>query len=657
MTPPEPQDDAVDSTDDNTPAQNADPAAPPGAEFAALGLHARLVEQLVAGGYQSPTPIQQQAIPQLMAGHDLVGQAQTGTGKTAAFALPIVQRLDIGQRKVQALILCPTRELALQVTAAISSYGAARNVKVLTVYGGAPIYKQMSQLHSGVHVVVGTPGRVKDCIARGALKLNAVRQVVLDEADEMLRMGFIEDVEAIVSQVPQERQTALFSATMPPAIQRVATQYLRDPVRVTIEQRTRTVDRIEQRVLIAPAGDKLNVLSRLIESEPTDAVLVFARTRASCAHLVEALRARGVAGDALHGDLSQDQREQIVARLRARSIQLVVATDIAARGLDVEGITHVINFDPPSEPEVYVHRIGRTGRAGRTGVSILLLTPKERRVRRVIEGYTGQQMTAMKIPSNAELLAGRIARFQARVQETIEKGGLDPYETAIDQMVEESGADLRGIASALARMASKDHPLQISEPEPTVVRDGGTVVRDRGKGARLQGGTVRLFLALGRSAGLCPADIVGAIANEAKVPGRAVGAIDIREKVTFVDVAAEHAGAILKRLGKATLRGRSASFVVARPGSYERGHGKTPQRRPGGPASKRHLAAKRGPARGGAPKGGAKHAAAKPNAPKSRATLGGMGAANKARDNAGPKGAAESDQPPWRKYGKKKKKF
>ena len=279
------------------------PDTPQGPTFADLGLHHRLVEQLAASGYETPTPIQEQAIPYLLHGRDLVGLAQTGTGKTAAFALPIVQSLDMSQRKVQAIVLCPTRELALQVTESLARYGEPRRVRALTVYGGAPIYKQMSQLKSGVHVVVGTPGRVRDCIQRGALSLAVVKQVVLDEADEMLRMGFIEEVEEILAQVPEARQTALFSATMPPAIQRVAQKYLRDPVEITIKQKTKTVERIDQRVLITPPGDKVNVLTRLIESESTDAVLVFARTRASCSHLVDAVRAKGYPCDALHGSV------------------------------------------------------------------------------------------------------------------------------------------------------------------------------------------------------------------------------------------------------------------------------------------------------------------------------------------------------------------
>ncbi len=562
----------------STPAKAGKTPAVTSCTFADLGLDSTLVQRLADGGYEAPTPIQEQAIPSLLAGRDVVGLAQTGTGKTAAFALPLIQNLNVAELKVQGLILCPTRELAMQVSAAISSYGESSKVRVLTVYGGAPIYKQLTQLRSGVHVVVGTPGRVKDCISRRALNLDNVRHVVLDEADEMLRMGFIDDVEEILSKVPEKRQTALFSATMPPAIQRVAESYLRDPVQVRIETRTRTVERIDQRVLFTHGGEKLNALTRIIEAEPTDAVLVFARTRASCAHLVESLRSRGVAGAALHGDLNQDQREEIVNQLRARKIQLVVATDIAARGLDVEGITHVINYDPPSEPEIYVHRIGRTGRAGREGVSILIITPRERRLQRSIEIYTGQRMKAMQVPTNQDLLASRMAEFRSQVHDTIQEGGLDPYTQVVDEMVAQPGADLRQIAAALSRMASRERPLQINEPEP---RTATTATRDSAPPRRgpPRENTVRIFVSLGRSAGLRPGDLVGAIANEAGVPGRVIGAIDIRDKVSFVDVAAEHASKILERMGRVTIRGRTAAFVEARPESNDRFGAKPSPRR------------------------------------------------------------------------------
>ena len=464
------------------------------------------------------------------------------------------------------------------MTDALANYGAARKVRVLTVYGGAPIHKQLSRLKSGVHVVVGTPGRVKDCIARGALSLAMVRHVVLDEADEMLRMGFLEDVEEILGHVPEERQTALFSATLPPAIARVAEKYLRDPVRVKIEQKTRTVDRIDQRVIVTNPHDKLDVLARVIEAEPIDAVLVFARTRAGCGELVDQLRKRGVRAAALHGDLTQEKREAIVARLRARDIQLVVATDIAARGLDVEGITHVINYDPPSEPEVYVHRIGRTGRAGREGISISLLTPRERRVQRAIEGYTGQRMRLMSIPTNDEIVAGRVARFRTRIQQTIESAELDPYRQVIGQFLEDPEADLTQIAAALAEMVNRARPLQIVEDEPQAPSRGSNSARGPGRDSResrgkprLSGDTVLLFVPLGRYAGVIPADLVGAIANEANVPGKSIGRIDVREKVSFIEVRAEDAPTILSQLGKVTIRGRKTSFVIARPGSFERG--------------------------------------------------------------------------------------
>ena len=599
-TPPVPAA-SVDRTSVDRSAKSEKGPSAPGASlsFADLGLDATLVGRLEESGYLAPTPIQAQAIPSLLEGRDVVGLAQTGTGKTAAFSLPMIQNLDVKNRSVQGLVLCPTRELALQVSASLSSYGGSSGVRVLTVYGGAPIYKQLQELRSGVHVVVGTPGRVKDCISRRALDLATVRHVVLDEADEMLRMGFIDDVEEILSGVPEARQTALFSATMPPAIERVARSYLRDPVQIQIEARTRTVERIDQRVLLTHGTEKLNVLTRLIEAEPTDAVLVFARTRASCAHLVESLRARGVAGAALHGDLSQDQREVIVRQLRARKIQLVVATDIAARGLDVEGITHVINYDPPSEPEIYVHRIGRTGRAGREGISILLITPRERRLQRAIESYTGQRMKPMEIPTNRDLLESRIAQFREQVKETIAAGELDSYARAVDELSAEPGADLRLIAAALSRLASRERPLEIKEPEPRAPfeRDRGAVRNpssQRQPSAPRRGppreNTVRIFVSLGRSAGLRPGDLVGAIANEAGVPGRVIGAIDIRDKVSFVDVASEFAGKILSRMGRVTIRGRTAAFVEARPEPPRHGGKPGPRRfeRPNGQQGSAH---------------------------------------------------------------------
>ena len=518
---------------------------------------------------------------------------------------------------------------ATEVFDEVEKYGAVRSsdrgrgLRALTVYGGAPIHKQIDALRRGVHIVIGTPGRLLDLLRRGALSLDAVDSVVLDEADEMLRMGFIEDVEEILSQVSGEHRTALFSATMPPVIRRVAEKHLREPIHVKIDPQTRTVDKIDQRVLVTHHSEKVNVLCRLIESETTDAVLVFARTRASCAELVDTLRTRGFAGAALHGDLGQQQREEIVRQLRSRKIQLVVATDIAARGLDVEGITHVINFDPPTEPEVYVHRIGRTGRAGRTGVSILLATPREKRLQRSIEHFVGQRLTPMDVPTNAQLLAGRRARFRAQIPEVLSAdiegtendASLENYRAEIASLVEEAGLDPAEIAAALAKLATKERPLRIDEPEPFVRRDFRRErddrpydrqdrfrddFRSRGDDRRRPDGPPRsggggpdeafsrLFIPSGHAHGVRPGDLVGAIANEADIPGKAIGAIDIRDKVTFIDIAKEHVDTVLARIQKVTLRGRSSRLTVARPGSWERGsapppHARRDDRGPGGP--------------------------------------------------------------------------
>lgn len=591
---------AVPATTSDTNETEATPS------FADLGLHPALVASLTEGGYTSPTPIQGQTIPPLLRGQDVVGQAQTGTGKTAAFSLPLIQGLDINRRDVQGLVLCPTRELALQVSEAIRTYGAQRRVRVLTVYGGAPINKQLSKLRAGIHVVVGTPGRVKDVIKRRALDLSTVRKVVLDEADEMLRMGFIEDVKEILAEAPEERQTALFSATMPQVIRDVAEEYLTNPLQVKLTPRKRTVERIEQRVILTHASDKTDILARIIEAEPSDAVLVFARTRASCAQLVDELRARGVLAAALHGDLSQDQRETIVARLRSRKIQLVVATDVAARGLDVEGITHVVNYDPPIEPEVYVHRIGRTGRAGRDGVSILMLTPREQRVQKRLEFYTGQRMSPMRVPTNQEILASRTADFAAKVKKSVANGRLQPYLQFIDELLEDHGlhseadAKLRQFAAALARLASKERPLELHGHEPKALatrppfrgddrgRPSGGGPGRPGRDRARTGSWTKLFLPLGQQAGLQPRDVVGAIANEAGVPGSAVGGIDIRERVCFVEVSSEHADKVLQKLERVTIRGRAAGFVRARPERFPRsgdsrpgGDSKASGRRPG----------------------------------------------------------------------------
>jgi len=535
--------------------------APESNPFAELGLHPALLEGLAAVGYDVPTPIQAGAIPPLLNGQDLVGQAQTGTGKTAAFALPLLQRLDLSRSGVQTLILAPTRELALQVSAAVSTYGQRLGrVRVATIYGGQPIHLQIGQLKRGAHVVVGTPGRVMDCLRRGALSLASVRSVVLDEADEMLRMGFLEDVEWILAQAPDERQMVLFSATLPPPIQKVAKAYLRNPVHVTVRQETRTVKSTEQRVLVVPAHQKLEALCRILDAEQSTAVLVFARTRANCADLAEALNDRGHAAAALHGDMSQVQREEVMQKFRAGKLELIIATDVAARGLDVEGITHVINYDRPVDAETFLHRVGRTGRAGRSGVALLFLTPSDRRFQKIIESYTGQPMQPMRLPSNQDLAARRIERFQQQVLASLEAEDLATYRRVIEELAAKAGADPTQIAAAVARLACDRRPLVIDEPEPESNRSK--------KAERFRGGPtryVRFHASIGRREGLRPGDLVGAIANETRIPGRAIGAIEIKETATFFDLDAEHADLLAQELGRASIRGQQVTIRRARP--------------------------------------------------------------------------------------------
>ncbi|HEX6863504.1 MAG TPA: DEAD/DEAH box helicase, partial [Thermoanaerobaculia bacterium] len=359
--------------------------------FESLGLSEPILKAIAEVGYEAPTPIQAKTIPAMMAGRDLIGQAQTGTGKTAAFAIPILEKIDPSSPEVQALVLAPTRELAIQVAEAVHTYSKhLGRIGVIPVYGGQPIQLQLKRLQRGVHVVVGTPGRIMDHLRRGTLRLDALRIVVLDEADEMLRMGFIDDVEWILAQAPPERQTALFSATLPREVRRIAERHLKKPVSIEIERPTLTVPAIEQRYLNVSPQQKLDALTRILETEPTEAVLIFTRTKTGAAELSERLQGRGYAAEAMHGDMNQAQRESVIRRLKAGQVEIVVATDVAARGLDVERITHVVNYDIPNDVEAYVHRIGRTGRAGRSGVAVLFVQPRERRMMAEIERYTGQ---------------------------------------------------------------------------------------------------------------------------------------------------------------------------------------------------------------------------------------------------------------------------
>ena len=507
-------------------------------------------------GYESPTPIQLQTIPLLLSGRDVIGQAQTGTGKTAAFALPILEKLDVNNRSVQALVLTPTRELGIQVAEAIHAYGKhLGSVRTLPVYGGQSIQTQISRLRSGVHIVVGTPGRIMDHLRRGTLKFDALKLVVLDEADEMLRMGFIEDVEWILGQAPDGLQTALFSATMPAEIRRIADRYLKEPASVQIERKTLTVPNTEQRYLVITEQRKVDALASVLETqmEPDSAALIFARTKVGAADLAEKLQARGCAAEAMHGDMNQPQRENVIRRLRSGDIEVVVATDVAARGLDVERIGLVVNYDVPHDAESYVHRIGRTGRAGREGKSLLFVTPRQRHMLREIERFTGQRIEPVKMPTQGEITARRVALFKERILESLEAEDLEIYTNLVTELAVESGRDMAEVAAAAARMARGDRPLEVvMEP----VRQDIAQTDER---------MVRLCIYAGNSSCMRPKDIVGAIANEAKVPGSAIGAIEIYERFSLVDVRSRYLDQVLSGMSGSVIRSKEARIRVATP--------------------------------------------------------------------------------------------
>lgn len=537
-------------------------------DFTQFDLHPELVQAVTEQGYIAPTPIQTGVIPLVLAGQDVIGQAHTGTGKTAAFALPILHMLEPepDHKRVQALVLAPTRELATQVAEAMHVYGQHRSVRVLPVYGGQPYHRQITRLRRGVDVVVGTPGRLLDLIKQKVLDLSGVRTVVLDEADEMLSMGFIDDIEAILQATPPSRQTTLFSATVPPEIRRLADRYLRQPQSVTIEQQHRTVDTTEQRYYLVNYEDKLAALSRLIEVEDITSALVFVHTRLSAGELAHALTSRGYPAEALSGDLSQESREHVLRRFRKQHITVLVATEVAARGLDIEGISHVINFDFPQYPEAYVHRIGRTGRAGKTGIAISLLTPKEQWRLRKIESYTKRKITPATLPTEADIHARREAELLQRMQVWLNRGRYNREKTMVQEL-EASGHDLLEIAAAALKMArgeEKQRPIaSISEVK---AERAPASRRDRQRGPRSSGrprpettrekGMVRLTLNAGKVHGISPNDIVGSIARHAEIPGRAIGAIRIQEYHTLVDVSERFAAQVLAKADDYQIRRR-----------------------------------------------------------------------------------------------------
>ena len=512
--------------------------------FKSFGLSEALVKVLDEVGYETPSAIQEQCIPHLLNGHDVIGQAQTGTGKTAAFSLPLIDRIDISTNQVQLLVLAPTRELAIQVSEAIQTY--ARHLKglhVLPIYGGQSYDIQLRPLKRGVHVVVGTPGRVMDHIKKGTLKLNSLKALVLDEADEMLRMGFIDDVKWVMEKLPKERQIALFSATMPDVIRRVAEKFLNDPKIVKIKTKTATAQTISQSYWLVSGVNKLDALTRILEVESFDALLIFVRTKTATVDLAEKLSARGFSAEAINGDIVQNQRERTIQQLKKGKIDILIATDVAARGLDVERISHVVNYDIPQDPESYVHRIGRTGRAGREGKAILFVAPRERRMLQTIERITRQPITPMQLPSAKIINEQRVTNFKQRISDTLNNQELGIFEELILSFQKEHEVDAFKIASALALMAQGTEPLLLSEKELSQgsFKEGSkakisiSVHADPLKNnpsIKMR----RYRLAVGRKDNIKPGNVLGAIANEAEISSEFIGAIQIFNDFTTIDL-------------------------------------------------------------------------------------------------------------------------
>jgi ATP-dependent RNA helicase DeaD len=518
------------------------------ASFEQLALSAPILQVLREIGYETPSPIQAESIPPLLEGHDLLGQAQTGTGKTAAFALPLLNNLDLGIKKPQILVLTPTRELAIQVAEAFQTY--ARHLKgfhVLPIYGGQSMGQQLQHLQRGPHVIVGTPGRVMDHLRRKSLRLDTLRALVLDEADEMLRMGFIDDVEWILEQTPEQRQIALFSATMPDVIRKVARKHLNDPTEIKIKTKTSTVETIEQHYWQVSGTNKLDALTRILEVQDFDASIIFVRTRTATVELAEKLEARGHRCAALNGDISQDMRERTVQQLKDKKLDIIIATDVAARGLDVQRISHVINYDIPNDVESYVHRIGRTGRAGRKGCAILFVAPREMRMLAAIERATKQKIERVQLPTSELITNKRIGQFKEKVLETIESGDLDFFHDIIDQIQHEYEISVEQIAAALAKQVQTERPLRMKElPKAKPRKESPHDRHERGHDERprkpkrhkaeADENMVTYRIEVGRDDGVMPKNIVGAIANEVGLDFSSIGHIKLYDDYSTVDL-------------------------------------------------------------------------------------------------------------------------
>jgi ATP-dependent RNA helicase DeaD len=540
-------------------------------EFTLLGLRQELVQAVTELGFATPTPIQSGIIPLMLAGQDVLGQAQTGTGKTAAFALPMLNTLQSGLKQPQGLVVVPTRELALQVAEATAGYGRHIGVRVLAVYGGQSYGPQIGQLRRGVDIVVGTPGRLLDLIKRDVLDLSMVGSVVLDEADEMLSMGFIEDVETILSHTPALHQTALFSATLPEEIRRLASKSMRDPQPVTIQREQVTLDAIEERYYLVNAGDKSAALTRLFEVEEITRALIFVRTRVETAALASELTSRGFPSESLSGDLTQEAREHTLNRFRQGQVQVLVATDVAARGLDIDDISHVFNFSLPDDPEIYVHRIGRTGRAGKSGIAISLVAPGERRRLGMVEAFTRKKIQRATVPSEVEINVRREEALLQKVAIWLRRGRTLREHELIGQLIEEGHDPIHIAAAALkvARFEEKQRPIypigEVVEARPRSMARAPEQRGSRPSGGRVshEPGMVRLQLSLGHAHGLRPNEVVGVIAARADIPGHMIGKIRIQSNHSFVDVPEEVVGQVLERARDARIRSQAMELQVA----------------------------------------------------------------------------------------------
>lgn len=554
-----------------------DDAAP---TFADLQIHPKVLQAVDDVGYESPSAIQAATIPALMAGSDVVGLAQTGTGKTAAFAVPILSKIDTTSRATQALVLAPTRELALQVAEAFSRYGAhLPQINVLPIYGGSSYGVQLAGLKRGAHVVVGTPGRVIDHLERGTLDLSRVDYLVLDEADEMLQMGFAEDVERILSETPEYKQVALFSATMPAAIRKLTAKYLHEPLEVTVETKTTTAENISQRYIQVAGPRKMDALTRVLEVEPFEAMIVFVRTKQATEEVAERLRARGFSASAINGDIPQAQRERTITALRDGGVDILVATDVAARGLDVDRISHVLNYDIPNDTESYIHRIGRTGRAGRSGSAMLFVSPRERHLLKSIEKATRQKLTEAQLPTVEDVNAQRVARFADSITDTLGSPEIELFRSLVEDYEREHDVPMADIAAALA-LQSRDGEAFLMPPEPPPERSKERRDRPTKPTRKPRDGFATYRIAVGKRHKIGPGAIVGAIANEGGLHRSDFGHISIGPDSSLVELPAKLPRATLKALERTRISG---VLINLRPEHHRSGHsGAKARRKPAG---------------------------------------------------------------------------